>query len=176
MDHMELIQIACTMKPFGLTGELKVRPESSFPNRHESLKTVFYKKNQNSKPVKLQVRASRLHQKFWFLKFEDIFTPEDARNYSGGMLLIPKDERIELPKDKIYISDIVGFAAVSEENERLGVISEVQEYPTQELLVINRQEKQDMLVPWIKEFVLEIDSEKKEAVIDTSKLRGLYED
>ena len=164
------------MKPFGLTGELKVHPESSFPNRHESLKTVYFKKHPKSTPIKLKVRASRLHQKFWYLKFEDIKTPEDARKFSGGMLCISKEERIELPENQIYISDIIGFTAVSETMEEFGEVAEVQEYPTQEILVIKRQNKQDMLVPWIKEFVMEINTEGKKVVIDTSRLRGLYED
>ena len=47
-----MVLVGYTRKPFGLTGEMKVKPESFDLNRHEQLKEVVFQKTQNSKKVK----------------------------------------------------------------------------------------------------------------------------
>jgi 16S rRNA processing protein RimM len=181
------VLVARTLKAYGLLGEIKVKPESFDLDRHEQLEHVLFCKNPIEKntgtKTKLTVVSSRLHQEYWYLQFDGYTTPESIKPLSGGYLYIPEEERLELPEDMIYTTDMVGYSVLDVSSgapARLGVLKEVQEYPTQEILVVepeteNREGHQEILIPWIDVFVKEINEEERTIHVNIEVLKGLYE-
>ncbi len=173
----ELTLIGTTIKPFGLTGEIKVRPESFDIHRHNQLSEVVFKKHPKAKPINLKVAASRLQGNFWHLKFENYLTPEAVKEFSGGLLFVEDENRLELPEDMIYTSDVIGFRAVDMEGKDLGEIVEILEYPNQDLIKIHpvNPDHKEYLVPWVEAFVKKVDEENQQMHIQFDLLEGLYE-
>lgn len=166
------ILIGYTQKPFGLLGEMKVRPATFDFDRHSTLSKVYFRKRIGDEPEALEVRATRADEDSWYLKFKDMKTPEMVARLSGGQLLIPAEERLELPEDMVYLSDVPGMAVIDEEGKNIGKVVEVLEQGPLEYLVVNTGKK-DILVPWTDPFVIRIDKATRQVLVDISTLRGM---
>jgi 16S rRNA processing protein RimM len=167
-----LVLIGYTQKPYGLVGELKVRPASFDFDRHARLEKVYFRKREGAEIAELEVRASRADGEFWYLKFKDLRTPESIAHLSGGQLLIPASERLELPEDMVYLSDVPGMEVIDETGAVVGPVVEVLEQGAGEMLVVGTGKK-DILIPWNDHFVKGIDKAARQVKVDLSALRGL---
>jgi 16S rRNA processing protein RimM len=167
-----LVLIGYTQKPYGLLGELKVRPATFDFDRHTQLSTVYFRKRDGAETETLEVRATRADADNWYLKFKDMRTPESVAHLSGGQLLIPAEERLELPDDMVYVSDVPGMIVIDEEGKKVGKVLEVLEQGTQELIVVGTGKK-DLLIPWNDHFVKRIDKTARQVLVDISALRGI---
>jgi 16S rRNA processing protein RimM len=167
-----LILVGYTQKPYGLFGELKIRPTTFDFDRHADLKTVWFRRGAGGEPQALEVRATRADGEFWYLKFKGMLTPEAVAGFSGGQLLIPAEERRELPEDMVYVSDVPGMAVVDEESKPVGSVVEVLEQGATEMLVVATGRK-DILIPWNDHFVTRIDKAARIVHVDLSALRNI---
>jgi 16S rRNA processing protein RimM len=167
-----LVLIGYTQKPYGLLGELKVTPATFDYDRHAQLSKVYFRKREGAPVEALEIRATRADGEFWFLKFKDLRTPESIAHLSGGQLLIPSEERLELPEDMVYVSDVPGMIVIDEEGKKVGKVAEVLEQGASEILVVATGKK-DLLIPWNDHFVKRIDKAERQVLVDISTLRSL---
>jgi 16S rRNA processing protein RimM len=167
-----LILIGYTQKPYGLVGEMKVRPASFDFDRHADLDKVFFRKREGAEIEELEVRASRADAEFWYFKFKGLRTPEAIAHLSGGQLLIPAAERLELPADMVYLSDVPGMEVFDEAGAAVGPVVEVLEQGAGEMLVVATGKK-DIIIPWNDHFVKSIDKAARRVHVDLSALRGI---
>ena len=166
------VLIGYTLKPYGLLGELKVRPATFDFGRHTDLGTVYFRKRDGAELQALEIRGTRADTEFWYLKFKDFRTPESVAPLSGGQLLIPAEERLELPADMVYLSDVPGMAVIDEEGKTVGTVVEVLEQGASEMLVVGTGKK-DLLIPWNDHFVKRIEKSERVVRVDISALRDL---
>lgn len=166
-----LVLIGYTQKPYGLLGELKVKPASFDPDRHAQLDKVYFKKREGEEAEALQVRASRGDGEFWFLKFKGMRTPEDAARLSGGLLFIAEADRLELPADMVYVSDLPGMKVLDETGAEVGTVTEVRE-GAQDLIAV-RTPRKEILIPWTEPFVKLVDKAARVVRVDLSALRDI---
>ncbi len=167
-----LILVGYTQKPYGLFGEMKVHPASFDFDRHATLSKVFFRKRAGDKPIALEIRGSRADADHWYFKFKDLKTPESVAHLSGGQLLIPEEEKLELPKDMVYLSDLPGMEVLDENGEVVGSVVEVLDQGATELLVIDTPKK-EILVPWNDHFVKKVDKVARRVDVNLSMLRNL---
>jgi 16S rRNA processing protein RimM len=149
-----------------------VRPASFDLDRHASLHTVYFKKKDHDAPEALEVRATRSDGEFWFLKFKGMTTPEAVGHLSGGMLFIPAEERLELPADMVYVSDVPGMRVVDENGQEIGTVKEVLDQGAQDILVVQGRGK-EILIPWNDNFVRRVDQADRLVSVDLSALRDI---
>ena len=168
----ELILVGVIQKPYGLLGEIKVKPETFDFDRHKQLKQVYCRKRHGEEVETLTVRATRADERYWYLKFEDIKTPEAAAHLSGMELCVGPEEKLELPKGMVYFSDLPGMKAIDEKGEEVGTVLEVMETGVQEFLLLKTTHG-EIPVPWNDQYVKKIDVETKTVELDLSMLRGI---
>ncbi len=160
-------------KPYGLLGEVKVKPVTFDPERHERLSDVFWSTDASAaNPQPLKVRASRADARYWYLKFEGCRNPESVANLAGGVLLVAEQEKLEAPEDEVFVSEVVGMQLVDETGTALGTVQKILETQAGELLVVEIAGK-PLHLPWNPHFVKEIDAEKRQVHADLSTLRGV---
>lgn len=168
----DLILVGMIQKPYGLLGEIKVKPETFDFDRHAKLKEVYCRKRHGKEAEKLTVRASRADERFWYLKFEGMKTPESIAHLSGCELSVGAEERLELPDDMVYFSDLPGMTAIDEKGETVGTVVEVMETGAQEYLQL-KTSRGEVAVPWNDQFVKQIDKKARTVNLDLSTLRGV---
>jgi 16S rRNA processing protein RimM len=163
--------VGVLQKPYGLLGDMKVRPETFDFDRHTSLKRVFAR-NHAGDITELDVRATRGDGQFWYLKFEGFRTPEALVDLCGQELLIDSADRLELPEGMVYFSELPGMRVLDERGVDAGEVVEVRETGAVEYMVI-RTGKGELPVPWNDHFVKAIDKSARTVTMDLSELRGV---
>lgn len=163
--------VGILLKPHGLLGDMKVRPETFDFDRHESLERVFAR-GRTGELTELKVRATRADNQFWYLKFDGYRTPEALNPLCGQELLIDSAERLELPEGMVYFSELPGMRVHDERGEESGEIIEVRETGATEYLAV-KTPKGEILVPWNDHFVRKIDKAARIVHMDLSGLRGV---
>jgi 16S rRNA processing protein RimM len=167
----DLILVGLVQKPYGLLGEVKVRPETFDFDRHAKLKKVYCRKRHGREAEALTVKSTRADDRFWYLKFENFKTPEAVAHLSGMELCVGPEDRLELPEGMVYFSDLPGMTVRDERGETAGTVVEVMETGAQEYLLV-RTQRGDVPVPWTDHFVKRIDVAAKTVELDLSSLRG----
>lgn len=107
------------------------------------------------------------------INFEEVATPEKARNYTGAELFLTEADAAKYLKKKESGYDfLVGYLALMENEEPIGVIEEVSEATGQVLLRVNREGK-DVMIPLVDDFVVELNKRRKQVIFDLPE--GLLE-
>lgn len=166
------VLVGLIQKPFGLLGEVKIKPETFDFGRHAQLKNVTVRLRDTGEIQELEVRASRADARYWYLKFKGLRTPEAAAFLSGGELLLPEAQKLDLPDDMVYYSDMPGCEVFDEQGVLVGTVIEVLDQGIQQLLRIKLPQG-DTLVPWNDHFIKKIDKVKKRIDADLGPLRGV---
>lgn len=149
-------------RPIGIRGEVKVYSVSHEPDRFTGLGEITIRLNECYR--RLTVLNTIRTGNFFRLSFEGINNPEDAAVMNGCEIVIGESERLKLPDDEYYVDDLVGMRAIADDGTELGFIMEVLHQDHHDLWVIEGQYG-EILVPAIKEFILEIDLNRHCTVI-----------
>jgi len=148
--------------PFGLRGEVKVRPVTDFPEHFGGLKEVYVGKG--SPPRRsgriLKIESARPHKGAVIVKFAGIDDVSAAEALRGMELRISESELMPLEEDEYYIHDIIGLDVETTEGEHLGRVKEILRTPAHDVYITDRA-----MIPAVKEFIASIDLDRKKMVI-----------
>ena len=98
-------------------------------------------------------------------------SPEEVEELIGGDVQVSEDQRVSLPQDSYYHSDLIG-CQVLEDAELLGGVTGILETGTAGCnLVVTRADGGEFMVPLVRKFVLKVDVGKK--VIQVNLPSGL---
>lgn len=150
------------IKPQGLKGEVKVEVITSFPEHFNDLDIVFIKKNEYEP---LQIESSRLENNFLFVKFKEIQSRNDAESFRNYYLYIPEEKLRALKDDEFYHHQLLGMEVVSEDGTKVGIITDIENYPAHDMLVVLDSSKETHLIPIIKSIIKKIDIESQKVTI-----------
>lgn len=167
----DYILVGLIQKPYGLLGEVKIKPETFDFERYQTLGRVFAR-NKAGEITELNVRAGRADNLFWYLKFDDHRTPEAVGFLSGRELLIDAADKLELPEGMVYFSEVPGMAVMDELGNRVGEILEIRETGSTEYLIV-KTATAEVPVPWTDHFVTHIDKAARVVHMDLAQLRGI---
>lgn len=109
------------------------------------------------------------------LNFEDITTVEEAQKLKNKYIYITDEEMREknvLNQNEYFIKDLIGLDVYDENNNLVGKISEVLELAT-DVYVIKQENKKDLLIPAIKEFIKEINIKEKTMKVKIGNLNEI---
>ena len=145
----QLLQVGVITSTHGIRGEVKVYPTTDDPERFKALKKVILESGKEQIPLKIQ--GVRFFKKFVIVKFEGIDDINDIEKYKGKALLIPREDAVEL-------DDLIGMEVFTEE-ERFGVLKDVIETGANEVYVIDSPKHGEVLIPAIRQCILDVDIE-----------------
>ena len=184
------IVLAHLLRPQGRKGEVLAELFTDFPERFEEQRRVFLAApgfaGEESEARSVDVAA------FWLpvgrnegrvvLQFAGIETISDAETIAGLDVLVPREERLPLDDESVYISDLIG-CTVYDGPRRIGVVEDVQFAMTADggrrlddaapLLVVTGAEGDEILIPFAKAFLVAVDTKAKR--IEMALPEGLVE-
>ena len=165
-----MLTVGKTLKVHGLKGELKTQSFLDSPDLFKKIKSV------NIKGKTYTVEQARLSGEFVLLKLKSIDTVESAKLLCGSEILADKDQLPTLPEGRYYISDLIGCIVMADKI-RVGKIKDVLQYGAADVIVMTKEGKTIML-PWVKDLFLDVDTEKKIIFADEKKVNevAVYED
>ena len=154
----------------GLKGEVKVINSSDFVNqRYKKNNTLIVNNEEKGINETVTISSFRENEKFVYLKFKEINSIEEAEKLKESYLLIDGDSLEKINEDTFYYYELLNME-VYYKDEKIGVISEVNGNGAQDLIRI-KGEKINILVPFVNEFVDDVDTENKKIYL--KNLEGL---
>ena len=144
---MEPIVVGVVGKPFGVSGEVYVRPDPDL--EHDFAPGTAYELSDGSR---LTVDASRVHGNRQLVLFEGVSDRGGAEALRGTQLCLPRDE-VGLDEDAIWAADLVGREVQDSAGAVLGVVEGFLDGPAHDYLVVARPDGGEVLVPMVEELV-----------------------
>jgi len=161
------IVIGKIVAPFGRKGEAKVVPFTDFPERFKELGEVYV--GSEAAGGMRSIQGARLHKGSVLIKFEGIDNITAAEALRGAEIRIRESDLLPLEEGTYYIHDLIGLDVLTTEGENLGKVKEVLTGPAQDVYVTERA-----MIPAVKEFVVSIDLQKKQIVVNP--IEGLVQE
>jgi 16S rRNA processing protein RimM len=159
-EQREFITLAKVTKTQGRKGEVAAALFTDFPERFAGRKRLFAL-DERGKRAALELEDYWLHKGGVVLKFAGVDTISDAEKLIGNEIQIPIEERAALEDGSFYLSDLVG-CVVTDGGREIGRVKDVTfgagEAP---LLVIQRNDGKEYLVPFAWEYIARLAPEDK---------------
>lgn len=158
------IRIGRMINTHGIKGEIKIRSYSDFDEqRYVKGNTVYMKVNEEMMP--LTVKSYRVHKGFPLVSFEELKDINAVEKYRECELYITDDMREELDEG-YYYDELEGLDAYDREGNLLGTTIGIEETNgAQDNLRIETESGKTFLVPYIEEFIVEVDLDENRIVI-----------
>ncbi len=157
----KFITIGEIINTHGIRGELKVYPLTDDPKRFNKL-DVVYIEGVPKKILECKFQSNRV-----ILKVQSIDSIEEALPYKGKYLEVPRENAVELKEGTYFIADIIGCSVVDEEGVFYGKVGDVLHTHSNDVYWIKG--KDELLIPAIKDVIVNIDVKKEEIVIKPVK-------
>lgn len=156
---MDYLIIGKTISVQGNKGELKIMPLTDDITRFERLNTVYL---DISGELKLfQIENVWYHKNNIIIKFAGIDSIEDAQNIRNCYIKINREEAIELPPGHFFIFELIGCQVFTVDGNYLGRINDILKTGSNDVYVVEQENKKQIYIPAIKDVVKEIDLENK---------------
>lgn len=147
------IAIGNIIGTFGTRGYLKVKSYAGIPRRFLKLKTVYIEFGKGEKGFIIEEVSVR--GEIAILKLRGIDNPEAAKKLIKKQLLIPYDQKIELPEDTFFIHDLIGLKVFDTKGNFLGVLSDVLRMGGNDVYQV-LLDGREILIPAVSEFIKKI--------------------
>ena len=165
----QFASIARIVKRRGVRGEVAAELLTDFPERFSSLDEVRIFNGETE--YWEEIEKHWFHKNRVILKFRGRDRPEEVEELIGGDVQVSEDQRVSLPQDSYYHSDLIG-CKVLENEEVLGGVTGILETGAAGCnLVVTRADGGEFMVPLVRKFVLKVDVGEK--VIQVNLPSGL---
>lgn len=159
----QLLQVGIISSTHGVRGEVKVFPTTDDVRRFKKLKQVILDTGREKLP--LEIESVKFFKQFAILKFKGIDNINDIEKYKGRSLLVDREHAVKLKKDEYFIADMIGISVYTEDGALFGTLKDVMETGANDVYIIDSPAHGEVLIPAIKQCVLEVDIEQKKMTI-----------
>lgn len=156
-------------RPRGLEGEVYVRSESDTPDRFRAGAGFL---TDEASPRTLRVAKSRYHDNKMLVKFAEIIDRNAAESLRGVALTINAEERRSLNEDEFWPDELIGLKVLDPDGLELGKVIDVVVDGPQVQLVVDTEERQRSLVPFVRDLVPEV--RVADGVVVVNPIEGLF--
>lgn len=168
---MGLVIVGKIVNTRGLKGEVKIVNYSDFPEeRYQKDKVITVYNEVKDKYFKYTINNVTFKDNLVYLTFKEVKTIETAEKLKNYLIVISKEELTPLEEDNFYHHELIGLD-VYYKGSKIGVIEEISTNTAQDLIRVREMEK-SYLVPFMEEFVEEVNiKENKIVLINLEGLR-----
>jgi 16S rRNA processing protein RimM len=148
----------------GIRGEVSVEVRTDEPELRLAPGTMLATDPPETGP--LTIEAAREHSGRLLLRFAGVADRTAAQSLRDTLLLVEVDpgERPEDPEE-FYDHQLLGLKVVTTDGTPVGEIAEIAHLPGQDLLIVARPEGGEAMVPFVSEFVPEVEPAAGRVVI-----------
>lgn len=168
----ELYTVGKIVNTHGIRGELKVLPVTDFPEQRFAAGSQLVIEGKQQTPVTVQ--AARKQKNLYLLKLKEYDNINDVERFKGLDLGVAEADVQALEAGEYYYHDIIGLTVIDQTGATLGQVSEILSPGANDVWVIPRPGKPDVLLPFLKSVVQSIDLAAKVAHVEVPE--GLIDD
>lgn len=161
---LDKIRIGVISATHGLKGEVKVYPTTDNVDVFKKVKKVSLVKAEKSTDTSIvTVRMGNKGQVL--VLFECINSVDEAEKFKSFEIFVDRENMPSLKKNENYIGDIMGMQAYDDKENFIGIVNDYIETGANMVLSIKREEQKDLLVPYIKDCIKDVDLDSNKIII-----------
>lgn len=154
----KLVSIAYVARAHGLRGELRLHVHNEETAAiQRGARVVLRPKAGAEREVKLT--AVRRADKAYLVTAEGVPDRDAAEALKGADVLVPRDTLPPPEEGEFYACDVEGARAELVDGTLVGTVRELRNYPSVDVLVVDRPGGGEIEVPLIEDYVAEVDAE-----------------
>ncbi len=159
----DLISIGYTKKAHGIKGAIRVSIKDQYLATFEEIDVLFLAINGRNIPYFIE---SKIFETPYRIKLEDHPTREAIEPLTSKEILVQKDKIIAeaIPNDLIY-GAYLDYLIVDQVAGEIGTILDIQEFPQQEMAIVQYQGK-EILLPLNTHLIESIEEDSKTIVVN----------
>lgn len=127
-EELEWIEIGTIVAPQGLDGELRVYPNSDFPERFLVPGTRWLQHPDTGIIEAKELLGGRYipGKNLYVITLEDIEDRDRAEALRDYIILVPKSDRPELQADEFHVADLINVEVyLQQTGENIGIVTEI---------------------------------------------------
>lgn len=167
----QLLRVGVITSTHGVRGEVKVFPTTDDAERFKELKKVILDLGKEQK--ELEIESVKFFKNMVILKFSGLDNINDVESFRQKDILITRDQAVDLDADEHFIIDLIGLRVLTDDGKNLGILSDVMQTGANDVYCVKTPEGEELLLPAIKDCILNIDLEKQEMLVHV--LDGLFD-
>ena len=147
----------------GIKGEVKVHPNSDFPERFEQAGERWLWGSQDTEPRSIQLKKGYEipGRNLYVVQLEGIFNRNQAEHLRGQMLLLPTTDRPKLRSGEYHSQDLIGLPVFHQATGvEIGIVTDIFT-AGHEILVVSATQADgktaEAMIPFVKEIVPIVD-------------------
>lgn len=153
----------------GIKGEVRLMPAVDDVERFKLLDRIFV--DRKGSITEYEIENVRFHKQFVLLKLKGIDDMTSAEKLKGTVAKITEDMALPCEEDEYYIRDLYDMEVVTDEGEKLGIISDIIFTGANDVYAVKSDDGKEILIPAIKDCILDVDVENK--IMTVKLLEGL---
>ncbi|MEX0602200.1 MAG: ribosome maturation factor RimM [Bacteroidota bacterium] len=159
----DLIAVGRILSSVGIRGEVKVEPLTDDPLRFDRLTTILIGRNEGEAEPR-HIESVRYHKGNVVLKLHETETRTASDQLRGWFLYVAETEAVRPERGSYFIHEIVGMKAETEDGVPIGTVTDVRQFPAQDLWVVTSGTR-EILIPAVKEFIRSVDRTKRVIIV-----------
>ncbi len=163
----EYLLIGQVLRPQGIKGQVKVRPDTDDPERFLDLETVYLKKGEAYEPVSVDEVSVR--EDGVYLRLANAQSRDEAEKQRNLLLYVDRAHAVELGEDETFICDLIGCRVIDLQGNELGTVKDVLQPGGNDVYVI-KTPKGEMLLPALKHVIPAVDVKGGTMTVDEKRL------
>lgn len=167
----DLLRVGVITSTHGIAGEVKVFPTTDDPNRFKKLKKCIMKTERET--LELDIVSVKFFKNMVILKFKQFSNINEIEKYRNAELFVTRENAVPLKEGEYFVCDLIGLKVVDEENNEIGVVTDVLQTATNDVYEIETSDGKKHLFPAIKQCILNVDLEN--SVMKVHVMKGLMD-
>lgn len=152
---MNYYNVGKIVNTHGLRGEVKIISTTDFAEDRYKKNQKLVILNEGSLIREVIINTHRKHKNFDVVTFVNHHNINDVEQYKGMTLAVSEEFLTDLEEDEFYYHEIVGLH-VYQEDVLIGKVKEILELGSNDVWVVQRVGKKDVLIPYIEDVVLSV--------------------
>ena len=146
----------------GIKGNVKIYPYTDDPERFKDLDYLLIGEDFKE----LRIADMFIQKGFVYVRFEGYEDINKILDFVNSNVYIYDRDKVKLPEDRYFISDIVNMEVHDLEGNLIGKVTDVIENLANDLFQVQKPDGKIFYLPARKEFIKEIDVDKRVIIID----------
>ena len=162
---MDFYNVGKIVNTHGIRGDVSVMPTTDFVAERFAKGQDLYLQ-QAGEPLKLTVESARQHKGFILVKFVGYDNINDVQAFRDHELMVSGKDQQPLEDGQYYYHQIIGLSVKTVDGEELGTIKEILSPGANDVWVVQRDGKKDLLLPVIDDVVKDVDLDAGEVTVE----------
>lgn len=156
--------IGTIVSTHALKGEVKIYSTTDFKEeRYKVGNKLFIERAKQM--IEVKIKSYRRHKEFDLVSFENYNNINDVLELIKCKVYVHESQLQDLELDEFYYHELIDSLVYNEDN-LVGKVIDVVNYGASDILIIRNEDNKEIMIPFVDEFVKEIDSKNKKIHIE----------